>query len=75
MLSFHQIIQVSLTDCLDTGISNLSDVTMVPGAGLEPARPMGQQILSLSRLPIPPSRHNYFQTPLVPHNTMDGVKA
>ncbi len=26
----------------------------VPGAGLEPARPYGQQILSLERLPIPP---------------------
>ncbi len=28
----------------------------VPGAGLEPARPKGQEILSLSCLPIPPSR-------------------
>ena len=28
---------------------------MVPGAGIEPARPYGQQILSLLRLPIPPS--------------------
>ena len=27
---------------------------MVPPAGLEPARPHGQQILSLSRLPVPP---------------------
>lgn len=27
---------------------------MVPKAGLEPARPEGQQILSLLRLPIPP---------------------
>jgi hypothetical protein len=30
---------------------------MVPAAGLEPARPEGQQILSLQRLPIPPRRH------------------
>ena len=28
----------------------------VPGAGLEPARPYGQQILSLQCLPIPPPR-------------------
>ena len=30
---------------------------LVPRAGLEPARPTGQQILSLYRLPIPTSRH------------------
>lgn len=30
---------------------------LVPRAGLEPARPEGHQILSLTRLPIPPSRH------------------
>ncbi|CFX13863.1 conserved protein of unknown function [Candidatus Filomicrobium marinum] len=30
---------------------------MVPLARLERARPCGQQILSLSRLPIPPQRH------------------
>ena len=30
---------------------------MVPIAGLEPARPFGQQILSLWCLPIPPYRH------------------
>ena len=29
--------------------------SVVPAAGLEPARPYGQQILSLSCLPIPPS--------------------
>lgn len=30
---------------------------MVPGAGIEPARPEGRQILSLLRLPIsPPGR-------------------
>ena len=28
----------------------------VPGAGLEPARPIEQQILSLQCLPIPPPR-------------------
>ena len=27
---------------------------VVPGAGLEPARPFGQEILSLQCLPIPP---------------------
>lgn len=32
-------------------------VTVVPGAGLEPACPRGRQILSLLRLPISPSRH------------------
>ncbi len=30
--------------------------TAVPGAGLEPARPFGQRILSAPRLPIPPTR-------------------
>ena len=30
------------------------DWDMVPLAGLEPARPYGQQILNLPRLPIPP---------------------
>ena len=30
---------------------------MVPKAGLEPARPYGQQILSLLRLPIPSFGH------------------
>ena len=29
-------------------------ISMVRGAGLEPARPIGQEILSLSCLPIPP---------------------
>ncbi len=30
---------------------------MVPGAGLEPARPLGREILSLLCLPIPPPGH------------------
>jgi hypothetical protein len=30
---------------------------LVPGAGLEPARPFGQRILSPQRLPIPPPGH------------------
>ena len=30
---------------------------VVPGAGIEPARPHGHWILSPARLPIPPSRH------------------
>ncbi len=29
---------------------------MVPGPGIEPGRPCGHEILSLERLPIPPSR-------------------
>ncbi len=29
----------------------------IPQAGIEPARPEGQQILSLQRLPIPPLGH------------------
>ncbi len=33
---------------------------MVPRAGVEPARPYGQQILSLLRLPIPPSGRGTF---------------
>lgn len=32
-------------------------ILLVPEAGLEPARPCGQQILSLARLPIPPLGH------------------
>ena len=32
---------------------------MVPRAGLEPARPNGHQILSLTCLPIPPSRRGF----------------
>ena len=32
----------------------LSALVMVPRAGLEPARPFGQRILSPQRLPIPP---------------------
>ena len=34
---------------------------LVPGAGLEPARPYGQQILSLLRLPITPLGHKKIQ--------------
>lgn len=29
-------------------------------AGIEPARPCGQQILSLQRLPVPPQAHKLF---------------
>ena len=35
----------------------LSEIEIVPRTGLEPAQPNGQQILSLSCLPISPSRH------------------
>ena len=34
-----------------------AEKAVVPQAGLEPARPCGQQILSLPRLPIPPLGH------------------
>ena len=36
-------------------IPNQGTETVVPAAGLEPALPLGKQILSLLRLPIPPS--------------------
>ena len=36
---------------------------LVPPAGLEPARPNGQQILSLSRLPISPQGHGADDRP------------
>jgi hypothetical protein len=36
------------------GDMNMQKNKMVPLAGIEPARPWGQQILSLPRLPIPP---------------------
>ena len=32
-------------------------LSLVPRAGLEPARAIAHQILSLARLPIPPPRH------------------
>lgn len=32
-------------------------LNLVPGAGIEPARPCGHKILSLAWLPITPSRH------------------
>ena len=35
----------------------IRDPLFLPAAGLEPARPQGQQILSLSRLPVPTRRH------------------
>ena len=35
---------------------------MVPGAGIEPARPEGRQILSLLRLPISPPGQGGFPT-------------
>ena len=40
-------------------MGDLVEITdeVVPLAGLEPARLGRQQILSLSRLPIPPQRH------------------
>lgn len=31
---------------------------MVPREGLEPSHPYGHEILSLARLPVPPSRQN-----------------
>jgi hypothetical protein len=34
--------------------------------GLEPTRPIGQQILSLGRLPIPPHSHKVFKIPSPP---------
>ena len=33
---------------------------LVPLVGLEPTLPNGKQILSLSRLPVPPQRHSAF---------------
>ncbi len=33
-------------------------ILLVPGPGIEPGRPCGHEILSLERLPIPPSRHS-----------------
>src|SRR5690606_6870165 len=35
---------------------HFSFLTLVPGAGLEPACPWGRRILSPLRLPVPPSR-------------------
>ena len=36
------------------------EFAVVPGRGLEPPQPFGHQILSLARLPIPPSGHAGF---------------
>ena len=38
---------------------------MVPAAGLEPARPIGQRILSPQRLPIPPRGHVKTSTEVI----------
>ena len=38
---------------------------LVPGAGLEPARPCEREILSLLCLPIPPPGHLGVEFPLV----------
>ena len=48
---------------------------MVPLAGLEPARPYGQQILNLPRLPIPPQGHD-AREPRVKrrHDRQDGAE-
>ena len=41
-----------------TVIIDFFRILMVPGPGIEPGRPCGHEILSLERLPIPPSRHS-----------------
>ena len=42
---------------IDTSIVRTNDVSIIPTAGVEPARPRGHWILSPARLPIPPRRH------------------
>ena len=42
---------------------------MVPGAGIEPARPFGQQILSLLRLPISPSGQIFHSSINIPQSS------
>ena len=44
-------------ECLKCGERWTTFEVMVPPAGLEPAPPCGEQILSLSRLPISPQGH------------------
>ena len=44
-------------DNIVTFLSNLGDV---PRTGIEPALPCGNQILSLARLPIPPSGQAFY---------------
>jgi hypothetical protein len=41
---------------------------LVPGEGIEPPRPCGHEILSLARLPVPPSGHRSDILPLVAFN-------
>jgi hypothetical protein len=36
-------------------VGSLADIFVVPGAGIEPARPLSRKILSLVCLPISPS--------------------
>ena len=44
------------TEAANRPSSKVLIISVVPRAGLEPARVFTQQILSLARLPIPPSR-------------------
>jgi hypothetical protein len=58
-LNFEWIFRTPKTSqSLSSKAGTWSRNRMVPGAGIEPARPCGHEILSLGRLPIPPSRHN-----------------
>ena len=49
-----------LTSKKETSETNVSDVSLVPVAGLEPARYRYRWILSPLRLPIPSHRHIYL---------------
>jgi hypothetical protein len=46
---------------------------LVPRAGLEPARAFAQQILSLARLPIPPSRRRATEYAIADTASTGGV--
>jgi len=50
-------------------------LTKVPPAGLEPARPCGQRILSPRRLPIPPRWPFFHATAFVPEQRAERIDA
>jgi hypothetical protein len=59
--NYEWMISVSRRESAEKLNQFIGPKSSVPGAGLEPARPFGQQILSLRSLPIPPSGRSSFR--------------
>ena len=55
----HDVIAIAdspTSGIIDEDIFNLATLSVVPKAGVEPARPFDHQTLNLARLPVPPLR-------------------